>query len=286
MSFIPHIISPLGNITLVIDGASKTVSFDHPSHAKVLDALRECRWDDIPALVDIPVALQQYSEGLVTVSAEGEVQYDGEIVHSTIANRITTFFQQGLDFKPLVRFLNNLMENPSRQSVQELYGFAENEGMAITEDGCLMGYKAVRMDYMDFHTGTCDNHPGEVLEMPRNKVDDNPARGCSVGYHVGSQAYAQSFGGQEKRIMLCKFNPRDAVSVPHESCEKIRVCRYEVVQEVQLGDIIQSPLYEQDDLYLDMAEDEVEEMYSYEDEFGELQRADFWDGLDAQLLDD
>lgn len=255
---VPFIISGNMNITLVLEGQNRSVAADHPNHSLVLDAIREERWADLPNLVDIPKAINTYSEGRVIVNEQGEVTYDGEPVHSTVAKRITMFFQQGLDFKPLVRFLENLMTNPSRRAVEELYGFLENEGMAITEDGCFVGYKGVRNDFMDRYSGRFDNSPGQILEMPRNLVDDDARRGCSNGFHVGSQSYASSWATSDGRLLLVKVNPADAVSVPYESCEKLRVCRYEVIREVAREDIIQSPLFDSDRLAQDQDDEEDE----------------------------
>jgi hypothetical protein len=245
----PHfIISGDMNITLILEGQARSVAASHLNHSLVLEAIREERWADLENLVEIPKAISHYSEGNVTVSQEGEVFFMGSQVHSTIADRITMFYQQGLDFRPLVAFMENLTANPSRRAVEELYGFLENEGMAITEDGCFVGYKGVRGDFKDHHSGQFDNSPGTVLEMARNLVDDDARRSCSNGFHVGSQRYAASWATTEGRLMLVKVNPADAVSVPYDDCEKLRVCRYEVLREVEKTDLIQAPLFSQDPL--------------------------------------
>ena len=233
------------NITLILDGQTHAIGTSHPNHARVLEAIRNKEWDALSDLVDIPQAMATYSDGSVNVNEFGEVFYGGEPVHNTVASRITTFFQNSLPFEPLVLFLENLMENQSRRSVEELYGFLENEGMALTEDGCFVGYKGVRDDYMDVHSGTFDNSPGQIIEMARREVDDDGRRTCSYGFHVGSQRYAAGWG---ERVMLVKVNPRDAVSVPYDGGEKLRVCRYEVLREVEKTDVIESPLFERDGL--------------------------------------
>ncbi|MCV0439857.1 MAG: hypothetical protein K5880_14755 [Hydrogenophaga sp.] len=277
----PMIISPDMNITIVLDGQARSVAANHPNHNLVLEAIREERWGDLENLVEIPKAIQTYSEGNVTVNENGDVFFGGEQVHSTIAERITMFFQQGLDFRPLVAFMENLMANPSRRAVEELYGFLENEGMALTDDGCFVGYKGVNADFTDRHSGQFDNSPGTVLEMARNLVDDDARRSCSNGFHVGSQRYAASWATSSGRLLLVKVNPADAVSVPYDGAEKLRVCRYEVIREVERTDILQAPLFAADPLsqaeaeaaeeedpfdnWLD--EDEEEDLYDdYEDD--------------------
>lgn len=257
-----YMISDELNITLIMDdGQTHLISANHPNHEAILNAIRNSEWSLLPDLVDIPQAMSRYSEGSVTVNEFGEVFYGDEPVHNTVAKRITAFFQQGLPYQPLVRFLENLMANPSRRSVEELYGFLENEGMAITEDGCFVGYKGVRDDYKDVHSGKFDNSPGQIIEMPRRDVDDDARRGCSYGFHVGSQRYAAGWG---PRVMLVKVNPADAVSVPYESCEKLRVCRYEVLREVEKTTVLQSPMYNESDF-----EEEEDEFYDDCEDCGE-----------------
>ena len=228
-------------VTLVLDGEVNVLGNDHPNHGKIIAALNAEDYDVLPTLVNIPKALNAYSGGAVVVNEYGEVTYNGETVHDVVTRRIQDFFQRGEDFKPLVRFLENLMANPSFNSRAQLYTFLENEGLAITEDGCFVGYKGVDANLKDKHTHTFDNSVGQIHEMDRALVDDNPNNHCSSGFHVGSQGYASGFGD---RLLLVKVNPKDAVSVPSDhNCEKLRCCRYEVLEEVKLNKILKEPLY-------------------------------------------
>ena len=69
-----------------------------------------------------------------------------------------------------------------------------------------------------------------MLEMERNKVDDNRDVTCSYGFHIASFDYADTF--QAGRMMIVKVNPKDVVSVPSDhGNQKCRVSRYEVVGE-------------------------------------------------------
>jgi hypothetical protein len=228
-------------ITLVLDGQTHPIGTTHPNHGKIIEALDAEDFDVLSSLVNIPKAMNAYSGGSVVVNEYGEVAYNGEAVHDVISRRIQDFFQRGEDFKPLVKFLENLMENPSFNSRAQLYTFLENEGLSITEDGCFVGYKGVDQNLKDKHTHTFDNSVGQTHEMNRSLVDDNPNNHCSSGFHVGSQSYASDFGN---RMVLVKVNPRDAVSVPSDhNNQKLRCCRYEVLEEVKLDKILVEPLY-------------------------------------------
>jgi hypothetical protein len=124
-----------------------------------------------------------------------------------------------------------MMQNPSHRSVNELYGFLENNNLPITSDGHFLAYKRVRDDYRDVHSGTMDNSVGQVVTMSRNEVDDNANNTCSSGLHFCSQEYLASFGGD--RTVIVKINPADVVSIPTDyNNSKGRACRYLVVGEV------------------------------------------------------
>ncbi|GAG22381.1 unnamed protein product, partial [marine sediment metagenome] len=90
-------------------------------------------------------------------------------------------------------------------------------------------------------SGKFKNTPGSHHRMRRNKVDDDRTKLCSFGFHVGTAGYARGFYRGTSRLVLVKFNPRDAVSVYSDiSANKIRVCEYEVVSEwngVQLEEV-------------------------------------------------
>ena len=240
-----------GNLTLVLNNRTYQVLPDHINYKMILEALPTATADELLEIVDVEKALSTFSDGLVEIK-NGQVTYEGEVVHGSISKRILEFMSKGLPFQPLVTFLNNLMENPSMQSQKELYDFLEHENLAITSDGHFLAYKAVRNDFKDKYRGKFDNSVGKVVTMQRAKVDDDRARGCSDGLHAGALNYVASYGSVEAgdRIVIVKINPRDVVSVPSDcNCEKLRTCRYEVVAEYE-GEL-NKPLYSADFSYED-----------------------------------
>jgi hypothetical protein len=127
--------------------------------------------------------------------------------------------------------MENLMLNPSKRAVTELYGFLEKNNLPITPDGSFLAYKRIRQDYKDVYTGTMDNSVGKVVEMERNRVDDDQNRTCSTGLHFCSHGYLSHYSGE--RIVIVKINPRDVVSIPTDyNDSKGRACRYEVIDEI------------------------------------------------------
>jgi hypothetical protein len=183
----------------------------------------------------------------VTVQG-GAVLLDGDPVGDGITNHILRFLDEGEDFMPLVKFLENVSANPQPHSRDQLYDWLNTHEFTITDDGFLVGYKGVAEDgeggYRsissgreqvlvndEVHVGRIPNPIGATVEMARGLVQHDPSRGCHVGLHVGTHEYASDFG----RVCLeVKVNPRDVVSVPTDcNWAKVRVCRYEVVGVVE-----------------------------------------------------
>lgn len=233
----PYLIT--GNaVVVVINNKQHTLSKGNIGFDALVDAIKEGRWEDVPSLASPVTTVRKFSNGLVDV-VDGQVTYDGEAIHSVLAQKIVDMFEQGFDVRPLANFMKNLFSNPSKRAVDELYGFLEAGNMPITEDGYFLAYKKVREDYKDVYSGRFDNSVGQVVSMTRNQVDDNKDNTCSVGLHFCSFDYLKSFGGT--RIMILKINPADVVSIPSDyqlttsfgtGGTKGRCWKYEVVGEV------------------------------------------------------
>lgn len=238
------VVQPDTIVFTTTEGRTHAVAQSHPNFQRIreqIKAIREARAGgmDIDALVhalvrltDISQTLAEDSSGRVVVR-DGVVYYDGEEIHGAITDHIVWGLREGEDVKPHIAFLQNLMENPSKRSVDQLYQFIVKHGMALTEDGHILAYKRVRGDFTDCHSGKFDNSPGRVVEMPRNKVNDNPNETCSTGLHFCAQSYLPNFGNDDgNRIVIVKVNPRDVVSIPTDyNHAKARCCRYEVLGE-------------------------------------------------------
>ena len=269
-----------GNLTVILKNKAHQVIPDHTNYKLILEALPTATEDELLELVDIEKAVASFSDGQVSI-VNGKVMFEGEEVHGSISKRIIEFMSKGLPFEPLVKFLENLMQNPSMQSQQELYDFLEHENLPITEDGCFLAYKAVNSDFKDKWKGTFDNKVGQVCEMRRAKVDDNRGRGCSAGLHAGALNYVANYGSVDAgdNIVIVKINPEDVVSVPSDcNCEKLRTCKYEVVGLYQ-GEL-PKPLYKAEfeaDSYVD--DDEYSTVY---DEYDE----DYWDQFEEDEDDE
>jgi len=241
-----------GTISVVFeDGEQKSLSRTHSHAQQLLDALHFGAGEpEIKDLFSKANAIKRYMSGNITVNEDGELLYKGAVVNHVVGQKIVQFMRDGLPYEPLVKFLDKLLENPSYKSIEQLYTFLVNQDIRLDAEGYLICYKAVRSDYMDKHTGTFDNHVGKRPEIPRNWVDDNSGNACSRGLHVGSIAYVRGFASPGDCIVMVRVNPKDVVSVPSDcSCQKMRVCVYDVTKDmtgVIIPDVATSPLYDDD----------------------------------------
>jgi hypothetical protein len=218
------------NVTVVIGNKPHTISKTHITYQKVIDAIKAGDWETVKNIIDPKKVVLDFGQGRVSVKGE-TLYWDGEVFNGALAKRMVEMLTEGFTIEPLVKFMENLLENPSKRSVDELYGFLEKNNLPITPDGHFLAYKKVREDYKDVHSGTMDNSPGQVVTMPRNKVDDDKDRTCSTGLHFCSEGYLKHFGGA--RTVIVKINPRDVVSIPSDyDNTKGRACQYEVIGEV------------------------------------------------------
>ncbi len=238
---IPYVIKTNGSVTLYLNNECLTVATDHPNYNKIIESIKAGDFSNIDNLVNVAKAVVSYTSGQVSV-VNGEIFYSGFAIHNTLTTRILKMMADGFKFDHMVKFLENLMQNPSKRAVDETYWFLENYGLPITDDGCFLAYKAVRNNYTDIYSGKFFNGIGGVVSMPRNMVDDNYGLDCSNGLHVGALDYVVQYGHFKKgeapaaggnRLLIVKVNPKDVVSVPkYEGHTKMRVCEYTVASEI------------------------------------------------------
>ncbi len=222
-------VSVSGVITLFHNGTQYTVDTTHSKYNKILDKVKNRDFKGIEDLISVAKSINKAGKGKVVYS-DGTVTYNGEELNNYAVTALLELDKQGLPIEPLINFLDLLMKNPSKVSVDNLYRFLEKNGHPLLECGSFVAYKKVRNDFTDCHTGKFDNSPGKTVEMPRNLVEDNPSVECASGLHVAALSYAKDFSNG--RLVVCAVAPEDVVSVPYgyESM-KMRVSKYIVLEE-------------------------------------------------------
>jgi len=253
-----------GFITVVWDNTPFTIRSEEEFFPVALEAYKKEDWSTLYQAMNPANYINEQYKHLDIAVVNGQVTYKGSVIHNAVTVRILDFIREKLNISHLVAFLQNLMENPSMASVNELYQFLEHKNIPITDKGTFLAYKSIRQDWTDWHTGRVSNKIGESPRMARNLVDDNRRNHCSSGYHVGALEYATDFNNcSGRRIVICEVNPADVVSVPEDhNCQKVRVTGYTVVGEYD-GPLTK-PLYKSGV----NAVNDVEDFYDYEDATG------------------
>ena len=222
---------------------TKIVESSHPNWPGVLAAYKKGDYDEVVQLIDVRAAINHKFSGSFSIEND-TVLYHGKPVHGYMFDRILFFMRNNLPHERLVKFAENLYQNPSNRAREELYRFLEHKNMPITEDGCFLAYKGVQSDFWSKTGGSITvikgkvnaegkifNGVGEEIVVDRGDVDDNCNNTCSKGIHAGSVKYATDFASDGK-IVIVKINPKDCVSVPTDcDGQKLRTCAYTVIGE-------------------------------------------------------
>lgn len=233
---VPHLHTKDG-ISVVLFNQPYHAAKDDPIYNEVVAAVHD--GDGEQELLDLfqRAATKLKAATKLTPNLEysgGVVLYKGEALANYATDKLIELLEANLKATPLINFLENLMQNPSKRVVDDLYRFLEKGRMPITEDGHFLAYKKVRADYKDIHSGRFSNTVGASFEMPRNMVDEDAQRTCSVGFHVCSYDYLPNFASSgNDRVMVCKINPAHVVAIPADYNDtKMRVYKYVVTDEV------------------------------------------------------
>ena len=246
MNKVPYIQSE-NSLTIFWEGKPYTLRKDHANFQLAKKAILDARYDDLGDLLDIAKAVENFVEGDIEVKDE-VVYYKSHRLHGVVVDKLLEMLRAGMkDSAPLVNFITRLQANPSANSVNELYSFMSYKSLANTPEGKVLGYKGVQSDYWST-TGNADtivlqgktndrhqilNEVGATIEVARRCVDDNKDNHCSFGLHVGSFDYADSWAGEDGRLLLVEFDPADAVSVPTDcDFQKLRVSKYKVISDI------------------------------------------------------
>jgi hypothetical protein len=268
------------NITVFVPGQAPLVAHSsHPNYDKIVAGVL-ANDENVAELFDVSVAVAEKFDRLterVSV-ANGRLYFDAVEVDNSLANQVVRFLNEGVeDYKPLVKFFDNVQQNDNEHSREQLYDWLNTRDFTISPDGMIVGYKGVTplednvfesissgraIVNGEVQNGRIKQKVGDVVEMPRNEVQFDPAVGCSTGLHVGTWDYASDFG--RGAVLTVNVNPRDVVSVPTE-CEnqKMRVCRYTVAATTDVP--YSAPVW---DDFEDEWDDEDEDDY-YRDFWGE-----------------
>ena len=247
MSNVPALVNldpKSGFLQVFLEGQTYKILATDSNFNKAIDAYKTKDWHNLLLIMNPAKRFTElYAKYEQIEVKDGNVFVNEEPISNVISQRILDMLNLGIDCVPIFKFITKLNLNPSSRAVNELYTFLEHKLLPVTENGNFLAYKALRSDYTDVHSGKFLNTVGSVLEMPRNKVDDNKEIGCSYGFHAGTLEYASGFRPHNGKLVLVEINPADVVSIPTDcNCQKLRTCKYMVVQEFEVP--LDAPVYE------------------------------------------
>jgi hypothetical protein len=234
-------------LNVILDGLPYMMDDSNPNFSACIKAIKEKSWNLVKQLVSKEVAINNLGNDLVKVK-NGAIYYRDEEIHSVMTQKMLTLLDEGHNIDPMIKFLENLMANPSASAIMELYDFLKVGNLPLTEDGCFLAYKRVRGNWKDIHSNSFDNTIGRKLEMPRSDVNPNRNEVCSRGFHFCSFDYLLQFSSNDSstdKILIVKINPKDVVSIPSDYNQtKGRTCKYEVFAEYLSGSDTLIPAFE------------------------------------------
>lgn len=233
------------SITVVLsDGKTYVMEASHPKYMEVKAGIigGTLLESDLQGIFNYKKRIEEFSDGVFSIDGNTIVYKKGTpdevYLKNGLTDRIIKFLDDNLPVEYLLSFLDNLMQNPSKQSIIELFNFLEYNNLPVTEDGCFLAYKVVSSEYLDKHSRTINNAVGAVVSMDRDSVDKDRRNTCSYGLHFASLRYVMDqFYSLGDHVMVLKILPKDVVSIPEDyNNQKGRCARYEVIDEIQPSD--------------------------------------------------
>ena len=142
---LPFILSEKQLTIILPNGTPKAINSTSKYFDNIVEAVKKQDFDEVIKLIDLESQIKTFfaTEGVEVLN--GIIYVDGEELPGALSNRVLNFIEQGLPYEPLINFWNNLKNNPSMNSVEELYGCLEHNHHPITPDGCFIAYKAITL---------------------------------------------------------------------------------------------------------------------------------------------
>ena len=234
-------ISSSNGIILVFGSRTITIPPSHPNYEAIREELEDTPVDFeyILTIADIPRALNQFIEearantSLMVDTLRKVVTYDGRDLPSMFAEKLLKLMRHDMAPTTIINFLQKLYSNKTPSVIEDLLPFCSVNNFMLWDDGDILGFKSVREDFKDHHSGRFNNTPGNICRMPREEVNVDRYSPCSHGLHVAARVYAENFNSYKSRLLVVKVDPRHVVAIPidHDQ-QKMRCCEYMSISEI------------------------------------------------------
>lgn len=243
MSKVPYRISDK-TITLVVNQQVYTVQRSAANATPLIEELAKGDDADLEVILSMATIrnfIVYATQGRISLTDEG-IAFMGTMITSYMTERIIRHHKEGVDVAPMLAFMDRVMSHPVEGIQTDIYKWCEVGDMPFTEEGNIIAYKKVRMDYKSYHAspdGTHLDHPiGGYVDMERSAVDPRRDNTCSTGLHFCSFDYLNRYQGENTgRILILSIDPQDVIAIPTDYNQtKGRACRYKIMGELPLED--------------------------------------------------
>jgi hypothetical protein len=212
--------------------------------------------------VEEPRKAPKLGEGLMTharpMSKDDSTLQDGETIVAVVGGKAVpgmenlkgqvAHAQRTGQYKGLQRLIERMaaMQEKRGHSVEDLLRFLERGDLPIADDGSILAYKVLSTrskgslypeapgTFFDCHSGKIPQRVGSRLVVDESLVDKNRRNECSNGLHIARRGYIREFPGDV--LVLCKIEPEDVITVPHNDPNKVRVCAYHIIARISPED--------------------------------------------------
>lgn len=248
LTSIPYTIND-DSLTCFINGSQHTINKTHRFFNEIKQAILDNDAEKLNDLINVKQKIEVETDYEIEITGDDKVFFRGTQVPEYLAKRMIDHIssqenseeQQKNMIKPLLKFAEKLLQNPTHDVREDLYRWLENGNMPICGDGDFLAYKVVNKDYHPLYVGSYgyDQSIGSIVEQPRETCETNRLITCSSGLHFCSYKYLKEGmcsniePGSDDHIIILKINPADVVSIPIDyELSKGRCCRFEVIGEV------------------------------------------------------
>lgn len=143
------------------------------------------------------------------------------------------------DSRGLEAFMRLTADIPRLHSQEDLIQFIGKSDLQIAQNGWVVAYKNLNKTsepgvFVDPYTGMVKQGVGTRVCMHEKLVDPNRGQDCSNGLHVASRSYLGGYSGNATFLIM--LNPADVIAVPKYNTNKMRVCAYIIVGQVNEED--------------------------------------------------
>lgn len=182
------------------------------------DQIPSTVYEALQDAVSVKKRLLSWSNNRLSITGN-TVTFDGDAVPEEVEKFLLDQFEKdptnsrgSLD--AWSKFIDKLRDAVSLDIHNRLFAFLSHNDLSIDEEGNVLCWKVVRSDYKDKHSGTVDYSVGNIVTMPKTKVDNNPNKTCSYGLHACAFSYLKSFANSGDPVLLIAVDPSDIIAVP------------------------------------------------------------------------